>query len=229
MDKMMPAIGWIVLLVSLSACEKENLNEPEVSDQEFSVDENTPAGTIIGTVSAYDLDEGQSLSFAIRGGNDAGTFEIDAAAGQISVADPAMLDYELNTEIILTVVVSDDGKPVKESTAIITIILNDVNEFAPVVEDQTFEIEEGPAAGDLIGMIQATDQEAHQSLLYAIIAGNEEEIFALDDHTGALTVHDPSAFNYQLNQQLLITVLVRDLHINSKTDTAIITVNIAPE
>jgi hypothetical protein len=229
MKKVIPVIGWIVLVAGISACEKENLNEPEVSDQEFSVDENTPAGTIIGTVSAYDLDEGQSLSFAIREGNDAGTFEIDPAAGQISVADPAMLDYELNTEIIFTVVVSDDGKPVKESTATITVTLNDVNEFAPVVEDQTFEIEEGPAAGDLIGMIQATDQEAHQSLVYAIIAGNEEEIFTLDDHTGALTVHDPSAFDYQLNQQLLITVMVRDIHIDSKTDTAIITVNIIPK
>jgi hypothetical protein len=224
-----PCIVSILLWPGIVACEKENLNAPAVSDQEFTTDENTPAGTIIGTVNAYDLDQGQSLSYAIIEGNDAGTFGIDARAGQVSVEDPLLLDYELNREFNMTVKVSDDGKPVMSSTATITVILKDVNEFAPVVEDQVFEIEEDPAAGTVIGTIQASDPETHQLLSYVILTGNEEDIFNLDDQTGVLSVNDPSAFVYQLNQQLVITVLVRDLHIDSKSDTAIITVNIKPK
>jgi hypothetical protein len=126
-------------------------------------------------------------------------------------------------------VVADDAKAPKESTATMTVSLNDVNEFAPVVEDQTFEIEEDPASGALIGTILASDQESHQALLFTILSGNENEVFALDNATGDLTVNEPSAFNHQLNPQLVITVLVRDIHLDSKTDTAAITVNIIPK
>ena len=55
---------------------------------------------------------------------------------------------------------------------------------------------------------------------------NENEAFEIDGQTGILTVNDPAAFDFNVNQQLSLTVMVRDLHIDSKTDTALITVNI---
>lgn len=207
----------------------ENVNPPELTDQEFTVAENTPAGTIIGVVAAYDLDPGQALSYKIVEGNEEGTFGIDHSSGHLTVENSVVLDYETNREIKFTVVVSDDGDPVMESTAIMTVILEDVNEFAPVVEDQTFDIEEGPASGALIGIIEASDRETHQLLLYMILSGNEKGIFALDDETGALTVNDPAAFDYQVVQQFALTVLVRDIHVDSKSDTASITVNVIPK
>ena len=228
MKQINPVIALLVWLTIVHSCN-ENVNAPEVSDQEFSVAENTPAGTIIGVVAAYDLDPGQALSYEILDGNEAGTFGIDSTSGHLTVEDPAMLDYETNPEIIFTVVVADDGNPVMESTAIITVVLKDVNEFAPVVEDQVFEIEEGAASGALIGIIQASDKETHQQLLYMILSGNEEGIFALDDETGALTVNDPAAFDSQVSQQFELTVLVRDIHLDSKTDTAVIIVKVIPK
>jgi len=214
-----------LLALFLCSCE-ENVNPPEVGDQAFETNENTPAGTIIGVVQAYDLDPGQALSFRIQEGDDTGTFGLDPGAGHITVEDAAMLDYELNTEIVFTVVVGDDGNPPMETAAKITIVLSDVNEFAPHVEDQVFEIQEGTSAGALIGIIQASDQEQHQQLRFAILSGDENEVFALDEVTGALSVKDPAAFDSQLNSDLSFTVLVRDLHIDTKTDTALITVTI---
>jgi len=214
--------------LALLSCE-ENINAPEVSDQEFSINENAPSGTPVGVVDAYDLDEGQGFSYGILEGNEGGTFSIDPKMGLISVADPLLLDYETTTAITFTVVVSDDARDPKESSANITVSLNDLNEFAPVVDDQTFEIQEDPASGALIGMIQASDQEAHQSLLFTILSGNDNEVFALDETTGALSVNDPAAFDYLVNKQFMITVHVRDIHLDSKTDTAIITVNVLPE
>ncbi len=210
------------------SCE-ENINAPEVGDQQFTTQENTPAGTIIGVVQAYDLDPGQALSFRIRESDDTGTFSIDPGGGHITVEDPAPLDYETNTELVFTILVTDDGKPPMETAALITVFLKDVNEFAPVVDDQVFEIQEGAVMGALIGVIMASDREQQQPLRFTIMSGNKGNAVALDEVTGALTVNDPAAFDTGANKQLMFTVLVRDLHIDSKTDTALITVNINPE
>jgi len=205
-----------------------NLNEPEVQNQFFNIDENTPAGTIFGVVDAYDVDNGSVLSFSIGDGNDQGTFEVDSHGGHLSVLDPAMLDYELNEKIRFTIVVSDNGNPALESSATITVSLKDINEFAPVVEDQSFEIAAGALKGALIGTVSASDEEAHQALLYSILSGNESHQLALDDETGILTVNDPGAFDEALEQPMELSILVRDMHINSKTDSAIITIIISP-
>jgi hypothetical protein len=205
-----------------------NLNEPEVDNQFFTIDENLPAGTLFGVVDAYDVDNGTVLSYAILDGNEEGTFDLDSHGGFLSVADPALLDYELNEKISFTVEVSDNGDPVLTSTATITVSLNDLNEFAPVMENQSFEITAGAGKGTLIGMILASDQEAHQALLYSIVSGNDSDQVALDHETGKLTVNDPAAFENALEQSMVLNVLVRDMHIDSKTATAVISIKVKP-
>jgi len=217
----------LFLLGGLWSCS-ENINEPVVENQFFTIDENLAAGTLFGVVDAYDLDNGQILSFKILEGNEAGTFEIDEAGGHLSVADPTLLDYELNEKISFTVGVSDNGDPVLTSTARITVSLRDLNEFAPVVEDQAFEIAAGAAKGTVIGVVLATDEDIHQWLYYSILSGNESYMVKIDDRTGELTVNDPSAFALPLDQPIELTIMVRDLSIDSKTDTALITIAVKP-
>ena len=228
MKKLIFLLSILALILFSTSCT-QNLNAPEVTDYEFSVDENSPAGTIIGVIIAYDLDEGQSVSFEIVDGNEKGTFEIDHLGGHLSIADPMLLDYELNTRLELTISVTDDHpKDPMESTSAVSVQVSDLNEFAPVVEDQTFEIGENPIMGDQIGIIAATDQETHQGLHYTIMSGNKAAIFSLDSASGALTVNDPSAFDLNVNQQFVLVIQVRDIHLDSKTDTAKITIKLIP-
>lgn len=216
----------LIAAIIVSTSCSGNLNEPEVENQFFTIDENLPEGTVFGVVDAYDLDNGSVLSYAILDGNEAETFAIDSHGGHLSVADPAMLDYEQNEKISFTVVVSDNGDPVMESTAIMTVSLNDLNEFAPVVEDQVFNIAAGALKGDLIGVVEASDPEVHQELSFTIMEGNDNGEVLLDDQSGSLTVNDTKAFETTSVTPIILTVLVRDLHISSKTDTAIIEINI---
>lgn len=215
-------IASILALAGIFWSCSGNLNEPEVENQFFTIDENTAAGTLFGVVDAYDLDNGSVLSYAILDGNEQGTFEIDSHGGHLSVADPDRLNYELNEKIRFTVVVSDNGDPVMESSATVTVSLNDLNEFAPVVNDQSFEIAAGAAKDVVIGVVLASDEEAHQVLVYTIVSGNESNQLALDGETGSLTVNDPAAFEKSLEQAMELTIMVRDMHIDSKTDSAII-------
>lgn len=206
------------------SCDK-NINPPVVEDQEFTIDENSPAGSNVGAVVAFEYDEGQTIRFSVSAGNEEGTFTIDSKSGLIKVADPMLLDYETHPDIILTVVVSDDHKRNPMQTSVtITVHLNDLNEFAPVIENQQFEIAEHPAKNEPIGIIQASDQETHQGLSYTIISGNEDLIVVLDSESGSLTVNDPQAFDYDLHHQIDFNVMVRDIHVDSKTDTAVISV-----
>ena len=75
--------GTLVLSTLFYSCDK-NEYPPEISDQVFSLEENAPAGTIVGTVLANDNDESQILSFEIIDGNEDGTFNIDPASGSLS-------------------------------------------------------------------------------------------------------------------------------------------------
>jgi len=109
------------------------INEPPtVDDQTFSVDENSPDGTAVGTVLAGDPDPSDILTFAIVGGTGSTAFALDPASGELTTADAGQLDFESTPSFTLEVEVTDRGG--RTDTAIITVDLNDVNE-APIILD----------------------------------------------------------------------------------------------
>lgn len=130
--KTLNMIGSTLLLsILFYSCDKNEF-APEIANQEFSIAENSPTGTLIGTVAASDGDEGQILSLEIVAGNEDGTFEIDPRTGDLKVADPEQLDYEKNTLFTLTVMVSDDHKKESlEAFATVKINVTDVFEVPP--------------------------------------------------------------------------------------------------
>ena len=71
----------------------------------FEVEENSPAGTAVGTpVKATDAD-GDTLAYRLEG-EDAGLFSVDSA-GQITVATGATLDADVKVSFRMSLVVSD--------------------------------------------------------------------------------------------------------------------------
>jgi len=99
--------------------------EPQISDQSFNVDENSPNGTIVGTVESFDTDMNQTLSFSIISGNTDDAFEINNA-GELSVANESALDFEETSSFQLNVQVNDDYEISASSQAIITLTLNNI-------------------------------------------------------------------------------------------------------
>jgi VCBS repeat-containing protein len=103
---------------------------PVVDDQTFAVPENGADGTVVGTVSASDPDAGDTLFYEITAGDPGGTFAVDGATGEITVADASQLDFETAPVFNLTVEVTDSGA--LTDTATVTIDLTDAND-APVL------------------------------------------------------------------------------------------------
>ena len=70
-----------------------------------------------------------------------------------------------------------------------TINLNNLNE-APVVNDQSFSVNENAANGTVVGTVVASDPDAGDTLGYAITAGNTGGAFAINASTGEITVNN---------------------------------------
>ncbi len=203
-----------------------NLNEaPLVNDQPFSVDENAANGTSVGTLVATDPDAGDRLTYSITGGNTDGAFALDADAGEITVANRAALDYETHPIFTLTVEVTDNGTPGLTDSATITIHLVDLNE-APLVNDQSFSVDENAANGTSIGTVVAIDPDAGNRLTYSIKAGNTGGAFALDANTGEITVANRAALDYEAHPTFILTVEVTDSGTPGLTDSALVTIRL---
>lgn len=100
--------------------------KPLISDQSFSIKENSINGSSVGTIVASDPDTDQTITYSIVEGNASGTFEINSESGELKVLDNSLLDYETNSEITIKVKVEDSGMFSENSTATITINIEDV-------------------------------------------------------------------------------------------------------
>jgi len=101
--------------------EPANTAPVVVDGQTFTVDENSAAGTTVGTVSASDADT-DTLSYVL---SDTSTFVIDSETGVLTVADGAVLDFETTESYTINVIVSDAED---FDTAVLTVDINDVDE-----------------------------------------------------------------------------------------------------
>ncbi|NLG96041.1 MAG: tandem-95 repeat protein [Chloroflexi bacterium] len=211
-----PAVGWANITIRLN-----DVNDaPVVDPATFSLPENSPAGTEVGTVTARD-DENDDFTFAITEGNTGGAFAI-SSSGLISVANPAALDFETAPTFSLTITATDDGGAA--GTATITVNLSDINE-PPQISDDTFSVDEFSQDGTIVGVLNVSNPETGQVLSYSILSGNTDNAFAVDAD-GNLIVANSDALDYNTNPSFALVVQVSDDATPPLSDTAQITVNV---
>ena len=209
-----------------------NDNAPQIDDATAAaLNENSPFGTAVYNVNeaftGTDLDrDGQALAYSITGGNTGGAFAIDPVTGAITVANPAALDFETTPVFSLTVQATDGTTP---DTAAVTVNLINLNDNAPQINDATAPAlnENSPFGAAVYNVNEAftgTDLDRDgQALTYTIAAGNTGGAFAIDPATGAITVANSAALDFEVNPVFTLTVNATDGTLN---DTAQITINL---
>ena len=214
--------GSFVVSALMSVTLSDVAEAPAVDSQTFEIAENSDEGTSVGTVVATDP-EGDQISFAVTAGNDAGGFTINAATGELTVADASVLDFETTPEFALTVQVSDGSLT---ASATITIVLTDVDENrAPEISDQSFDIPENSANGTSVGSVVAADPDG-DDITFSITAGNTSGGFDINTTTGEITVADGGVLDFEEIQSFVLTVEVTD---GAKSGEAEITINLTDE
>ncbi|MCY3505350.1 MAG: cadherin domain-containing protein [Chloroflexi bacterium] len=99
------ATGWSAPSVALRTATNDCTHPVfGAGSYAFTVFDDAAAGDTVGSVTATDA-AGDTLTYAISGGNEAGAFAIDGATGVITVA--AALDHEVTPTYTLTVTVQD--------------------------------------------------------------------------------------------------------------------------
>ncbi len=156
-----------------------NVNDPPafvMERFEFGLPENAVGPMAVGVAQAVDLDEGDTLRYALESDGGAGDlFELDVATGEVTYVG-AGEDYEAADGAKsweLTVSATDlAGLRVE---AVVAVLLRDENE-APAFADTAyaFGLAENAAGPVLLGKVAAVDPDAGDRARYALAEGDAE-------------------------------------------------------
>ena len=156
-----------------------DVNEPAdfQGSNHLSVAENTVA---VGTILAVDPERG-AITYSIAGGNDAALFTIDARTGALSLTSPQ--DYEtVGAGNFHVTIGASDGT--QTATRDYTVTVTDVNEAPVLAPTATVAIDENQTT---VGTVTATDPDAGDHVVYAIVGGADANQFAIGADTGVLS------------------------------------------
>ncbi|MEI6604593.1 MAG: Ig-like domain-containing protein, partial [Verrucomicrobiota bacterium] len=197
------------------------LNQPPVANNSaFWVYENTGIGSSVGSVLANDVVPSDTLTYSISAGNTGGAFAINSSTGAITVA--GALNYATLPTYNLTVTVTDSG--LLTDTAAVTISVYPVNHGSnspPVVNDQSFALNENTSIGSSVGTVTSSDPNAGDIRTYAITAGNTGGAFSINSLTGQISV--AAGLDFETKPSYVLTLAVTD---GLLIDTAAITITI---
>ncbi|XP_056131020.1 protocadherin Fat 2 [Lampris incognitus] len=174
----------------------ENDNSPKFSQASYQamVEENSPVGSSVLTVSAVDEDKGENglVTYAIANLGHL-PFTIDPFTGVISTSQH--LDYELmKRRYHLRVWASDSGRPfARVSECAVTITMSNVNDNFPLFErvDCNATIPLDWPVGHTITQLSAIDMDELQQLRFTIESGNDLQLFSVDSVSGAIKLNQP--------------------------------------
>lgn len=96
---------------------------------------------------------------------------------------------------------------------------NNNEQVVITVSDFSISFNENPIAGQVIGTIDATSNQA--SLLFSITSENPVGALSVSSSNGQLSVGDPSLFDYETNQFITATVSISSQGISESVDVQI--------
>ncbi|NGZ28044.1 MAG: DUF4347 domain-containing protein, partial [Magnetococcales bacterium] len=189
-----------------------------VGAQTFSLTENAPATSEVGTITVYN--PRGSNEFTVTGGSGQNVFKVDASSGRVTVAEGALLDFEGNNTFRLDVQVNSGPAT---TSGVITINLTNINE-SPLLEEQTITVVETTRPGSAIGYVQASDPDALSSKTFTLLPGGSGDGLFNLAADGRLTLAANTRLDYETTPAYTLQVQVSDGLLN---DTATVTLAVA--
>ncbi|XP_068613958.1 protocadherin gamma-A5-like [Brachionichthys hirsutus] len=156
--------GTINITVNLSDV---NDNPPACDKQKYTatIKENTPAGTLLLTVTASDPDEGvnSNIEYSLRGkirGLRSQPFDLDSKTGQLTVKEG--LDYEEKQVYEMKVLAADQGVVSLSTHCNVVVRVEDVNDNSPEIDITSLSsrIPEDAAPGTVVALMGVTDLDS---------------------------------------------------------------------
>ncbi|XP_042255223.1 cadherin-12-like isoform X3 [Thunnus maccoyii] len=213
-----------------------DVDEPPVFNKPsyvMDVYEDTPAGTIIGAVTAQDLDASSSpVRYSIDWKSDMDSyFDIDPVEGTISTNE--LLDRESIAQHNISIVATKLSNPVLTSRVAVTVHVLDINEFPPELASpyETF-VCENAKVGQVIQTFSAKDQDlptAGQQFTFKLpkedIKNKNFTIRDFGNNTAGI-VTKRSGFRRRLQEIYFLPVVIEDNGYPPKSSTGTLTIRV---
>eukprot|EP00076_Gallus_gallus_P022263 XP_015143566.1 protocadherin-15 isoform X3 [Gallus gallus] len=196
-------------------------------------------GTVITTVSAEDQDPPGTPASRVRYKVDvvqfpysASIFDVEENSGR--VVTRVNLNEEPSTVFKLVVIAYDDGDPVKFNTTTVEIAVLQPSVIPRFTQDEYRPppVSESAPKGTVVTVVMAA--ALNQTIVYSIVSGNEEDVFAINNRTGVISVKKPLDYervtSYELRVQADSLQVVRsNLRVPSKSNTAKVFIEVKDE
>ncbi|MGH0173597.1 UNVERIFIED_CONTAM: hypothetical protein FKN15_066041 [Acipenser sinensis] len=177
---------------------------------------NAVKGTVITTVSAEDLDPPGTAASRIRYTVDLDKFPYSGSIFDVEVDTGRVitrvnLNEEPSTTFKLVVIAYDDGEPVKFNSTLveITVLQPSVIPIFTQEEYRSPPVSENAPIGTRVGFILAA--AINQTILYSIVAGNEDDKFVLDNSTGVISTK--KLIDYETAVSYVLRVQADSMHV----------------
>ncbi len=189
-------------------------------------------GTADSNYYARPIDDNQAITTSVSGANTNRTLagwqslvtqDAHSKKSPISITNTADLKFEYNNTktnkvVALSVPYIDVyGKIYSSSITIqpyssVVLIksLSTGTNYAPAIQNQSFQINEKSPNGTIVGTVDASDPNSGQVLTYSIISGNTNNAFTINSTSGELVVKTASALNILTTPVFSLVVKVQD-------------------
>ena len=166
------------------------------------------SGSQLFRVEAVDPNQGDTLTYRITSGNDAGTFVIDQTTGVVSLAAGSRLDYETSPSYALTVEVIDQGG--LSTTSNITLSVKNLDEAAPTITSgASASINENVAADSIVYTARSTDTaDISSGVTYSLKSNGDASAFTINSATGVVRIK--SSPDFEGKSEYSFTVVATD-------------------
>ena len=198
----------------------ENDNTPQfVSGNMIEFNEDLPANTVIGRVTAEDADSGVNaeLSYSFVQARASMFFTINSTTGEISTA--GILDREQlvamnvflppDSQILFEVQASDSGNPVLFSTMMVIFQITDLNDNPPqfINPPASVSMSESEVSGFVVATLSADDADIGQNAIISFsLTGSS--LFSINSTSGVVTL--VGSLDYETTTEYTVVVTASD-------------------
>ncbi|XP_072256717.1 protocadherin gamma-C5-like isoform X5 [Pyxicephalus adspersus] len=198
--------------------EDINDNYPEIDFTSMTneIPENTPLGTILGTIYVGDRDSGKNGEIQLHISPNI-PFKIKNTKNHHTLVTDGILNRENISQYTIELTASDLGSPPLSSKTTVILRVSDVNDNAPTFTQSTYNafINENSDPGTLLCTVSAsdTDEGVNSDLVFSIVEtqidGSSVSSFVyINSNTG--DIYAQRSFEYEHIQTLQIAIKVED-------------------
>jgi gliding motility-associated-like protein len=185
-----------------------NVNEAptDVALSSTSVAENAASGTNVATLSATDIDAGDTFTYTLvsgTGDTDNASFTIDGA----TLKTAGVFDFETKSSYSVRVRVTDAGGLTFEKEFVITVA--NINDAPTNISLSAITVVENSASGTTVATLSATDADAGDTFRYTLVSGTgdtDNASFTID----GTTLKTAGVFDFETKSSYSIRVRVTD-------------------